>query len=109
MSIERPVFPEQQKLRDAESIIFGAELGNPMEFDLHGMDVLEARHEIEQALNQAFMAGEQVLKIVHGRGTGKLREAVHAYLKGNPLVEYYRDAEAIHSVGGVTYVVVIKK
>lgn len=96
-------------MTEYESLLFGAELGEPFETDLHAMDVLDAKHSVEQLLNEAFMAGERVVKIVHGRGTGKLREAVHAHLKGNPLVEYYRDAQALHSVGGVTYAVVIQK
>ena len=84
-------------------------MGTPPQIDLHAKDAHEAREVVDQFLNDQFMAGERVGKIIHGRGTGKLREVVHQLLKDHPLVEYYRDAQALHSVGGVTYVVLSKK
>jgi len=98
--------PEQQKQAQCESAIFAAELGGRApEVDLHGMDTIEALEAVDRFLHLQFMAGERVAKIVHGRGSGKLREVVHQLLKSHTLVEYYRDAQAPHSLAGVTYAV----
>ncbi len=94
---------------EQETLIFAAELDIPVQIDLHQMDVEEAKYAVDLFLNDQFMAGERVGKIIHGRGTGKLREAIHHLLQDHPLVEYYRDAQALHAVGGVTYVVLSRK
>ena len=105
MSIEKP----EGNIQDAEAIIFGAELGSAPEIDLHAMDMNEAERSVDLFLNELFMSGERVAKIIHGRGSGLLREAVHRSLKRHPLVEYYRDAQAPHSMMGVTYAVLGSK
>ncbi|MBI2473787.1 Smr/MutS family protein [Candidatus Uhrbacteria bacterium] len=101
--------PEANKHQEQEILIFSAELGTPPQIDLHANDAHEACGAVDRFLNDQFMAGERVGKIIHGRGTGKLREAVHHLLQDHPLVEYYRDAQALHAVGGVTYVVLSRK
>lgn len=107
--MDRLTSPEDARRAEAETLIFGAELGDPESVDLHGMDIFEASKAVEQFLDDAFMAGEEVVKIIHGRGSGALREAVHRILKMHPLVDYSRDAQAVHAVGGVTYAVLGKK
>src|SRR3989338_3664171 len=101
--------PEERPHDEQELLIFAAELGTPPQIDLHANDAYEACEAVDRFLNDQFMAGERVGKIIHGRGTGTLREVVHHLLQGHPLVEYYRDAQALHALGGVTYVVLSKK
>jgi len=107
--MDKPTSPEEQRIAEAETLIFGAELGDPLSVDLHGMDAFDARQMVEKFIDDAFMAGEEVIKIIHGRGSGALRETVHRILKTHPLVDYSRDAQAVHAVGGVTYAVLGKK
>lgn len=109
MKEKKKIPPLEERKHEEEVLIFSAELGAPPQIDLHANDAQEACNAVDQFLNEQFMAGERVGKIIHGRGTGKLREAVHQLLKDHPLVEYYRDAQALHAVGGVTYVVLSKK
>ena len=106
---KRQIPLEEGSHQEQEILIFSAELGTPPQIDLHKMDAQDAEHVVDRFLNDQFMAGERVGKIIHGRGTGKLREAIHHLLQDHPLVEYYRDAQALHAVGGVTYVVLSKK
>ncbi|MEK7451875.1 MAG: Smr/MutS family protein, partial [Patescibacteria group bacterium] len=93
----------------AESKIFGAELsGLAPTVDLHGLDSEAGIHELDLFLHSAFMRGEDVVKIIHGRGTGKMREAVHTFLPLQEIVETFRDGQSIGEISGVTYVVLKK-
>ncbi|MBU0646259.1 Smr/MutS family protein [Patescibacteria group bacterium] len=89
-----------------ESLIVGAEMGGEVtQIDLHGSGVDEAVRELDIFISQELARGERVVKIVHGRGTGKLREAIHAHLKTNNLVDFWRDSMELNEIGGVTYAV----
>jgi DNA mismatch repair protein MutS2 len=68
--------------------------------DLRGMRVADAEFEIEQAISQAIALG--TLWIIHGKGTGKLREGVHSFLERHPLVERFELAEQAEGGTGVT-------
>ncbi len=68
--------------------------------DLRGSRVADAEFEIEQALKQAMPLG--TLWIIHGKGTGKLRQGVHAFLEHHPLVERFELAEQAEGGSGVT-------
>ena len=49
--------------------------------DLHGIRVKEALETLEQTIDRALVEGTTQLEIVHGLGTGKLKVAIHHYLK----------------------------
>jgi DNA mismatch repair protein MutS2 len=68
--------------------------------DLRGMRVADAEFEIEQAISQAIALG--TLWIIHGKGTGKLREGVHAFLERHPLVNRFELAQQAEGGTGVT-------
>lgn len=68
--------------------------------DLRGSRVADAEFEIEQALKEAAPLG--TLWIIHGKGTGKLRQGVHAFLEHHPLVERFELAEQAEGGSGVT-------
>jgi len=93
----------------AASKIFGAELsGNAPSVDLHGLDTQSGVHELDLFLHSSFMHGDEVVKIIHGRGSGKMREVVHTFLATQELVEMFRDAQNQVEVLGATYVVLKK-
>jgi DNA mismatch repair protein MutS2 len=94
----------------AESKIFGAEMsGNAPSIDLHGLDTDAGVHELDLFLHSAFMRSDDVVKIIHGRGTGKMREAIHKFLSSQELVEQFRDSHNPAEMAGVTYVVLKKR
>lgn len=68
------------------------------EIDLHGLRQDEARSASEALVQRAFVRGERVVRIVHGKGDGRLREALHRWLAAHPLVTGYRDVQG----GGAT-------
>jgi DNA mismatch repair protein MutS2 len=61
-----------------------------LELYLIGMRVEEAMKQVERQVDAAMMHSLKEFSIVHGKGEGKLRTAIHAYLKGLPLVSDFR-------------------
>ena len=55
------------------------------DLDLRGQRVDEALDKVETLLNQAALSGAPEIRIIHGRGTGALRNAIREYLRGHPL------------------------
>ena len=55
------------------------------ELDLRGHRVDEALDKVETLLNEAALSGVPEIRIIHGRGTGALRNAIRQYLRGHPL------------------------
>ena len=68
--------------------------------DIRGNRVADAEPMIEQAIAQAYDSG--VLWIIHGHGTGKLRQGVHTFLQHHPQVERYELASRADGGAGVT-------
>jgi len=60
------------------------------ELRLRRLTVDEALSLLEQYLYDAYMADLPSVRIVHGKGTGELRRAVHRFLATHPLVKSYR-------------------
>ena len=70
--------------------------------DIRGSRVDNAEIEIDNAIAKAIEAG--VLWIIHGKGTGRLRQGVHDFLKRHPQVEKFELAEQKEGGSGVTIV-----
>jgi DNA mismatch repair protein MutS2 len=68
--------------------------------DIRGMRVADAESKLERAINQAANAG--VLWIIHGKGTGRLREGVHELLQKHPQIKNFRLADRSDGGSGVT-------
>ena len=74
------------------------------ELMLLGMRSDEALHALESYLDKAILAGVNEVRIVHGYGTGKLREVVRNCLKKHSSVKEYRDGIYGEGERGVTMV-----
>ncbi len=74
------------------------------ELDMRGMRVHEGLRRLEQFLNEACVADLETIRLIHGHGTGALRDAVRKELKAHPLVERYRYGEYGEGGRGVTIV-----
>ncbi len=74
------------------------------ELDVRGLAVDEAVPLIDQRLDEAFRAGVEALRIVHGKGTGTLRRAVREMLSKHPLVRAHAPAASRQGGDGVTVV-----
>jgi len=93
--------PSASSSDDLESRLFLAEAGAELpEADLHGLRWDQAREQAERLIQGAYVHRERVVRIIHGKGEGKLRDALHGWLRAHPLVEGFRES----AVGGETAV-----
>ena len=79
------------------------------EVKLRHLTVDEALLKLEQYLDDAFMAGLYQVRVVHGKGTGTLRQAVRGYLAKHSLVKSYRPGGYGEGGAGVTIVQLAEK
>jgi DNA mismatch repair protein MutS2 len=75
-----------------------------MQLDMRGWRVEDALAELDSYLNDAAMSGLAAVRIVHGKGTGALRQAVREQLARHPLVKSYASAPPQEGGDGVTIV-----
>jgi DNA mismatch repair protein MutS2 len=76
----------------------------PPELDLRGMTVDEALSLVDQRLDEAVRSGVTEMRIIHGKGTGALRQAVREMLRRHALVSGQAPAEQRAGGDGVTVV-----
>jgi len=74
------------------------------EVNLIGMTADEARDRVDKLLDDAFLAGAESIRIIHGHGKGILRKAIADLLTGHPQVEKFSLAPPEKGGGGVTIV-----
>ena len=60
------------------------------EVDLRGMDCVEAICVLERYMDEAMRSNLASVRIIHGKGTGALRTAVHQSLRKNKFVKKFR-------------------
>ncbi len=73
-----------------------------LELDLRGERVEGALPRLEKYLDNAYLAGLPYVRIIHGKGTGTLRQVVRDALAENPLVSSFRSGEREEGGDGVT-------
>jgi len=78
--------------------------GMPDRVNLLGLRVDEALAEVERFIDRTGVQGPHQITIIHGLGTGALKAAVTAFLKGHPLVASFRPGEPAEGGAGVTVV-----
>jgi DNA mismatch repair protein MutS2 len=79
-----------------------------MEADIRGMRAEEVYAELDRYLNDAYLSNLPFVRIVHGKGTGVLRQVVRDILRSHPLIASFRLGEAGEGGDGVT-VATLKK
>ncbi|MEA3403298.1 MAG: endonuclease MutS2 [Armatimonadota bacterium] len=87
-----------QRMRAKKSLSFDDEI------DLRGMTVDEAITALSKYLDDAMLAGADHVRIIHGKGTGALREGVHEYLRKHRYVSDFSLAEIGEGGSGATEV-----
>ena len=73
-----------------------------MEINLLGKTVDEAVSALDKFIDDAYLAHITTVRIIHGKGTGRLREGVHQYLRSHRLVKSFKLAEFGEGDAGVT-------
>ena len=104
----RVVEGETQSQKDVRKIIQRAERtlrsAAPREVDLRGMTTDEALVTLENFLDTAMLGKLETVTVIHGKGTGAVRNAVRTYLKRSRYVKSFRPGRYGEGEDGVTVV-----
>jgi DNA mismatch repair protein MutS2 len=73
-----------------------------LELDLRGERVEDGLRRMEAYLDEAYLDGYPWVRIIHGKGTGAMRDAVRNVLRDHPLVGRYRNGQMGEGGDGVT-------
>ena len=109
--LERRAPPEASRPERAAvsaAVLAGSQPAPSVELDLRGQRVEEALPRVDKYLDDAFLAGMPLVRIVHGKGTGVLRQAVREQLRAHPLVKSHRSGERGEGGSGVTVAYLIE-
>ena len=79
------------------------------EIHLRRLTLDEALPRLDEYLDDAFMAGIFSVRVIHGKGTGTLRQAVREYLARHSLVKTYRPGAYGEGSDGVTIVELVHR
>lgn len=74
--------------------------------DLRGLNFDQAQPLVDKILDNALWAGLNSVDLIHGKGTGKLKQALRGYLKEHPLVKSMRSGNPAEGGEGVTVVTI---
>ena len=74
------------------------------EIDLHGMTANEAKLHVEDFLKDCYKTKERTVWIIHGKGTGALKEMVQTLLRSHPFVKSFITADKSHGGEGAIQV-----
>ena len=98
------VKPEKQKQTVSVNSIRGRDTNVKLELDLRGERYEDAIIRTEKYLDDALLSNYPRISIIHGKGTGVLRQAIQQFLKNHSRVKSYRFGEAGEGGHGVTVV-----
>ena len=90
--------------KPVRTAVTGLHTAASRELDIRGMETLEAESVVETFLSSAVMGHLENVTIIHGKGTGALRKAVHDILRRNKNVKSFRLGVYGEGENGVTVV-----
>ena len=99
-----PKEPVSKTAGSSGKIKMSKSAGIKTEINLLGCTVDEAVARLDKYLDDAYIAKIPQVRIVHGKGTGALRNGVTAYLRGVPYIKSFRLGEIGEGDAGVTIV-----
>lgn len=94
----RPSIPQDDNARMEAATRTMAEL------DVRGKRYVEAEPVVDQWIDEAVLAGNSPLRLIHGKGTGMLGRGLQEFLRGHPQVKAVRYGDENEGGGGVTIV-----
>jgi DNA mismatch repair protein MutS2 len=80
-----------------------------MTLDMRGWRAGEVADKLDRYLNDAYLAGLRQVRLLHGKGTGALRQVVRDVLQGHPLVTSFASAAGRDGGDGVTVATLVDR
>ncbi|MDU5323999.1 MAG: endonuclease MutS2 [Peptoniphilus harei] len=74
------------------------------EIDIRGKNFEDAKDIVDKYLDDAYLSGLKSVRIIHGKGTGVLRQKLREHFRNVKLIKSYKDAEYNEGGDGVTVV-----
>jgi DNA mismatch repair protein MutS2 len=81
---------------------FGLHAAPGMELDLRGQRAEDALEAMRNHIEAAYLAGQPFVRIIHGKGTGRLRQVIRDELKHSPHVRGFETGQESEGGDGVT-------
>ncbi|NWF93932.1 MAG: endonuclease MutS2 [Syntrophaceae bacterium] len=78
--------------------------GVPVELKVIGLTVEDALPKVDKFIDQALLHGLEKIHIIHGVGSGRLRDAIGKYLQGHRAVKHFSPGEGTRGGRGITVV-----
>lgn len=75
-----------------------------LELDIRGCAVDEGIHELDMFIDNAVLTGAGIITVIHGKGTGVLRQGIQNHLKKHPSVKNFRSGVFGEGEDGVTVI-----
>ena len=95
---------EDQKIKSTSSTSNLKQKSISNEINVIGLNVDEAIYIVDKYLDDCYLTSLNTIRIVHGKGTGKLRQGIHTFLKKHPHVKTFRLGTFGEGEMGVTIV-----
>jgi DNA mismatch repair protein MutS2 len=97
---------KQEAVKTRRTVMFSENKRQEISTELHvrGLTIDEALSKVEKFIDDALIANLSSVRLVHGKGTGTLRKAIHQYLKECPHVRSFRLGDSNEGSYGVTIV-----
>ena len=102
--LQKPAKTARPAARERTATVQRVERTASMEISLLGMSVEEALMEADQFIDHAVLNGQTMVYLIHGKGTGALRNAIHQHLRGHKNVKSFRLGRYGEGEAGVTVV-----
>ncbi|MEG0725946.1 MAG: Smr/MutS family protein, partial [Mucinivorans sp.] len=84
--------------------VLGAALDFSNQIDVRGMRVVEGLDVVRDFVDRSIMVGQRRITILHGKGTGALKEEIRRYLRSEPAVRSAIDEKEEFGGAGITVV-----
>ena len=96
--------PEKMTPRNRGATIVRYEMPEHIstEIDLRGKRAEEAIDEVDKFIDKALIAGLHQIRILHGKGTGALKDTISEFLKKHPSISAQKEADWNEGAAGVT-------
>lgn len=104
-----PEQPQRRDYRAERSVNLPAAPDVSMTFDMRGWRAHEVSDKLDRYLNDAYLAGLHQVRLVHGKGTGALRQIVRDVLQSHPLVASFAAAPGRDGGDGVTVANIVER